>query len=97
MKWVKNKAGQLWVADCSEQARSEGWDLYANWHDGRFYRFEVTAFSDTSMKPGPFDNDNDAMEHVLNQATQGSKLHILALMLEQRNINDEIAVPVDIY
>lgn len=77
-----------WSFELQEKALAEGWGIF-NWGDVPDH--DIQRVDDPSSL-GPFDetaeplfdNDSEAIAHVVRKAREGSQLHILALALARK-------------
>jgi len=85
--WQKNmiELGTHWMEHYDEDSKREGWALFN--HDGTL---QIQALDDpeegqATLKGG----DGEAYTLCCNKALNGSKLHLLALFLDGRPVNED--------
>src|SRR6516164_3092315 len=82
--------GRYWMENCVERAWAEGWDVFqAERDDGT--TLEINALDDPEVGGGGVyltGGDAEAYDIVAKRALEGSKLHILALFLDGKLMED---------
>lgn len=67
-----------WSFELQKMALAEGWGIF-HWGDVQRHDIE-RAMGDHPV----FDNDSEAIMHVVRKAREGSQLHIIALALARK-------------
>lgn len=75
----------FWTPACSERANEEGWNLFET--DG-------AVCIQKSDEAGRFTCDQSTLNTVLGQAAAGSKLHMLAVYLDGRCVDEPVDIPL---
>lgn len=82
------QASKYWTRKHSQAAQKEGWDLFTR-SDGLL---EIERIDEQPT----FKSDKAALEYVYRRAGKGSQLHLLAIHLDRRHVDNETSVPSSI-
>jgi len=103
---AKGTADELWHDHGNDLANHEGWNLFTR-DDNNQLEIEtiaewygpehgIDAPSDDAEGVDSFPRDDDAIEHIVAKASQGSRVHLLALYLDGRRFDQDTWVPMSL-
>jgi len=93
----------IWHVHGNDLANHEGWNLFTR-DDNHQMEIEtiaewygpehgIVAPDDMTKPVDSFPRDDEAVEHIVDKAGKGSRLHLLAMYLEGRTFDQETWVP----